>query len=150
MAHNGATLITHATDFALTRLAGSEPLPYFLPVDGYTRLHLSYSGSFGPQFPTFPVSSHRPSVLRSAKTANSPSRWRSLFAIPHRYLACPLRFVSPASRLDSSKRWDDLFERLGFFGYGHPNTVALARRPLALPSSRVTPMNTGPGLRPRW
>jgi hypothetical protein len=91
LAHNGATL-THSTDLALTRLAGSEPLPCFLPVDCYTRLHLPCGGSLGPQFPTFPVGFHRPSILCSAKTANSPSRWRSLFAIPHRYLACPFSF----------------------------------------------------------
>ena len=33
---------------------------------------------------------------------------------------------------------------------GAPNSLSYTRRQSALPSSQVTPMNTCPGLRPRW
>lgn len=86
------------------------------------------------------------SVLCSTKTATRPSRIASLvtrFPIP-----CVLPFVRgiPNGLVIGSK----LPNHARAFGRPVPQSGNCARRQMALPSSRVTPVDTCPALRPRW
>jgi hypothetical protein len=95
--------------------------------------------------------SSQPSVLCSAQTANSPSRGRSVFPILPRSLGSRLCLCIPCVRKARGKGWRFLappgvFPALG----GTPAPDGYPRRLLALPRSRVTPVEACPALRPRW
>ena len=61
---------------------------------------------------------------------------------PKRHLTC--------APLGSFVGRDNPHERLESFEYGDPGSAIVARRQMALPSSRATPLDTCHGLRPRW
>jgi hypothetical protein len=131
----------------MTRFAGSESLPSFLPIDRYTRLHLSASGSLGHRFPTFPVDCFhdlryyyqlRLPTVRLTTVQSSLSSYDTLYC---------LSFFVTHFKTSSAERGFSIGARRFSIGYSIPDRT---RRQLALPSSRATPMNTRPSLRPRW
>jgi len=113
------------------------------------RRRLPSRGSRGPQFPTCSAggSSPRPSVLCAAKTAILPlSGHFAGGSLPDPWPAPLLCVPLPAPRPAAAT-----CQRQGSWSAGTPPLPALwARRPLALPSSRVPPVTAGPALRPRW
>jgi hypothetical protein len=96
--------------FPVTSFVGSTSLSCFLTADRCARLRLPYSGSFGPQFPTYWYGRSAYTyltVLRSAKTTHRPSRSSSLFALPPipcilLLLSCPVSLGS-LSELELSR-----------------------------------------------
>ena len=126
-------------------------LPYFLPGKRYTLLHLPYSGSHGHRFPTLPI----PLLARN-------HRYYDLLRLPKAHLGF-IRFslsssdTLPALLLLCLPVIGNSLERLGplissawsLCCTDTPNRYS-TRRQLALPSSRVTPINACPALRPRW
>jgi hypothetical protein len=92
------------------------------------------------------LSSPPSQVLCSAKTAPCPSQDTSLVArvpIPCLFLCVrgvPLGLVAWSKPPDLARA----------FGHPVPQSGSLTRRLVALPSSRATPMNACPALRPRW
>jgi len=151
------TMLPNALSGGLvTRFVASKYLPWFPAKERYARLRLPCSGSrVVSTSPPYRMPLQHSSVLRSAKTAKSPSRETSLReAIVARYLACTRFFVSlpvhyrgrlaAAPKCNSTTAPGLLVSRYtSASGY-------LARRQMALPSSQATLMRTCPGLRPRW
>jgi hypothetical protein len=93
----------------------------------------------------------QPAVLCSAKTANGPPRGRSVLPLLPRSLGSRLLLCvpwSPKARVKGGRflSTPGVFPVLG----GTPTPDLYPRRPLALPSSRVTPVEACPALRPRW
>ena len=92
------------------------------------------------------LSSPPSQVLCSAKTARCPSQGTSLVArapIPCLFLCVrgvPLGLVVWSKPPDYARA----------FGHPVPHSGRMARRQVALPSSRATPVETCPVLRPRW
>ena len=89
---------SHSAVFLLTRFVVSMYLSSFLTAVRCARLRLPYSGSLGPQFPTFPVWTpcvHIPSVLCSATTAHRPSLVPSLVTRPQIPSRCKETMGSP-------------------------------------------------------
>ena len=85
-------------------------------------------------------------VLCSAKTAPCPSQVASLVArVPDTLSAPCVRGV----RFRLVARWK-LPCHARAFGLPVPHSGYVTRRQVALPSSRATPMDTCPTLRPRW
>jgi hypothetical protein len=88
-----------------------------------------------------------PSAVRcAATTATSPSQGASLVARHPNILPASLVRGLPAGLVTSSKRPD----HARAFGHSVPHSGSETRRQVALPSSRVTPLDTCPVLRPRW
>ena len=92
------------------------------------------------------LSSPPSQVLCFAKTALCPSRDTSLVA--RALIPCLFRCVRgvPCGLVGGSKPPD----HARAFVHPVPHSGNVARRQMALPSSRVTPMNACPALRPRW
>ena len=89
---------------------------------------------------------HLPRYYAPLRLPHCPSQVASLvarFPIP-----CPLRFVRaiPYGRVIWAKPPD----HARAFGHPVPHSGNVTRRHVALPSSRATPMNACPALRPRW
>ena len=97
------------------------------------------------------VGSPPSSVLCSATTANGPPRGRSVLPLLPRSLGSRLWLCVPWSR-KAHVRGRRLLSTPGVLPSlgGTPAPDLSPRRPLALPSSRVTPVNACPALRPRW
>ena len=77
-----------------------------------------------------------------------PSRVASL-SLASRYLACSSWFVSPLGFQLAGRNMTG--QGQGSWSAGTPHLPALrSRRQVALPSSRATPLNACPALRPRW
>jgi len=138
----------------VTRFAASVCLPWFPPSDRHARHHLPSDGSFGPRFPAFPVgkknSDHRyyvPPGLPSDRLRVV----RSSLSFPDT-LPGPSFVVCVSAFADSSRR-RGLLRDAGISPSGRISSSYLsfsAGRQTALPSSRATPVNACPGLRPRW
>jgi hypothetical protein len=92
------------------------------------------------------LSSPPSSVLCSAKTATCPSRVASLVA--RSPIPCPLLCVRGVP--DGLVIWSKSPDHARAFGHPVPHSGSLTRRQVALPSSRATPVNACPALRPRW
>jgi hypothetical protein len=119
----------------------------------YPRRRLPSSGSLGTSVPHLPdqESCSRPAVLCSATTANGPPRGRSVLPLLPRSLGSRLWLCVPWSRKARVKggRFLSTPGVLPTLG-GTPTPDLSPRRPLALPSSRVTPGPACSALRPRW
>ena len=146
------TMLPNALSGSLvTRFVASKYLPWFPAKERYARLRLPCSGSRWQHFPTLPNAFQHSSVLRSAKTAKSPSRETSLReAVVARYLACTRLFVSLPillrGRLAAAPKCNSATAP-GLLVSRYTSTSGyLARRQMALPSSQVTPVRTCPGL----
>lgn len=123
-------------------------LSSFLPTERYARLRLPFSGSLGSRFPTFSV--------------NIPDhRYYAPLRLPFARLGS-LRFsLSFPNTLSCSRSFVSRFRLVIWVG-SHPMTPRLlvsqypcssgapGGRQMALPSSRVVPLNVCPALRPRW
>jgi hypothetical protein len=83
------------------RFVVSKYLPQFPTKERYARLRLPCSGSrVVSTAPPYRIPLPHPAVLRSAKTAKSPSRETSLReAVVARYLACTPLFVLQADNI---------------------------------------------------
>lgn len=82
--------VSQSVEVSLTRFVISKYLPSFPSIERRTRLHLPYSGSLGPHFPTFPANfiDHRYYVplrlpkarLRFVRSSlSSPDTWCAPF-----------------------------------------------------------------------
>jgi hypothetical protein len=92
------------------------------------------------------LSSPPSQVLCSAKTAPCPSQDTSLVArVPIPCLFLCVRGIPPGL-----VTWSKLPDHARAFGHPVPHSGSLTWRQVALPSSRATPMNACPALRPRW
>jgi hypothetical protein len=130
----------------------SKCLPYFPPAERYARLHLPFSGSLWPRFPTFPVKALYALDPRYYDPLRLPTALLGLLrsSLVPRYLACSLYFVSPpeagslrgGSNLISARALGQLVPLIF--------RPCVTRRQQALPSSRVAPVSACPALRPRW
>src|SRR5207249_7143802 len=87
------------------------------------------------------------SVLCAATTATLPFSGRFACRSLPRYLACFHRFVVSRQGSRPGRKPPD---HARAFGHPVPHSGYATRRQLALPSSRVPPMNACPALRPRW
>jgi hypothetical protein len=134
---------------------GLKVPPVFPLHKRHTRLHLPCSGSLGPRFPTFPQPFARQHRYYAQLRLPLSLPFGSLIA-PYRYLPPTLfyfvslpqliaRIGSPISRRGHLLAPGLLVRR-------HPLSSGslCKRRQEALPSSRTTPLNTCPVLRPRW
>jgi len=142
---------------------GSASLSCFLTAERCVRLSLPYSGSFGPQFPTYwcgrrmlcsQQARTQLAVLRSARTAHRPSWDPSLVA--RHPVPCSSSFICvPSSRLAGQAGVFLPFARALVF-VSTPRLLTTAKEPAdcsqsdALPGSRTTPVDACPVLRPRW
>jgi hypothetical protein len=89
--------------FPVTRFVGSTSLSCFLTADRCARLRLPYSGSFGPQFPTYQYARR---LLHSQQARIHTLRYYAQLGLPialpgllrlslvTQYLVSPLSFVS--------------------------------------------------------
>ena len=148
-----------SVEVALIWFAISEYLPSFPSTERYARLPLPYGDMTSPQWVPWASVPHLPgqvvacpSVLWSAKTAYVPSPVASLLARSRVPCSPPLICVLGGDRLYRSP----LGRRLPTSARSLDPTstpsllVFSARRTQALPSSRATPVETCPALRPRW
>jgi len=92
------------------------------------------------------LSSPPSQVLCFAKTALCPSRDTSLVA----RAPIPCLFLSVRGVPHGLVIWSKLPHHARAFGHPVPHSGSVTRRQMALPSSRATPVNTCPALRPRW
>jgi hypothetical protein len=121
-------------------LVSSKSLPSVLPVERYAQRRLPSRGSLGPPFPPF---------LGTVLRYDCPLSLLGRFASARSPIPCLLpRFVFPAAREGA----EALLSRQGSWSTGTPLLpVVVTRRPVALPSSRVSPLTTCSALRsPRW
>jgi len=104
------------------------------------RRRLPSRGSLGPHFPTFT------GTMRRYDCHPAPLGVLRLSLVP-RYLACShgLWYPFRARDLVEAPRTTP-----GLLVTRSPTPGFVTRRQVALPSSRVTPMETCPALRPRW
>ena len=92
------------------------------------------------------LSSPPSSVLCSAKTAIRPVSGRfACRSLPDTLSALCVRVV-PYGLM----AWARPPDHTRAFGHPVPHSGSVTRRQMALPSSRATPVNTCPALRPRW
>jgi hypothetical protein len=139
-------LVPQFVEVALIWFVISKYLPSFLPTKRYVRLHLPFSGSLGPRFPTFPVQlNHR--YYARLRLPNARLRFVRYSLSSPDTLYCPSVFVIPFGLsgkrgLSSPKPGFCLYDRL-------PQPFCTGKHS-DLPSSQVTPMITCPVLRPRW
>jgi hypothetical protein len=118
----------------------SRSLPSVCPAPGAAWRRLPSSGSRGPHFPTFT------GTMRRSDCHTAPlAALRLSLAPPIPCLLLCVRGV-PCGLVVGSK----LPGRARAFGHPVPQSGNVARRQVALPSSRATPMETCPARRPRW
>ncbi len=126
-------------------------LSSFLPTERYARLRLPSSGSFGSPFPTFSIRPYSLPDLRYYAPLRLPfAHLGSLhfsLSFPDT-LPCSHSFVS-RFRLVISVGSYPMTPRLLVSQYPC-SSGAPGGRQMALPSSRVVPLNVCPALRPRW
>jgi hypothetical protein len=121
-------------------LVSSKSLPSVLPVARSARRRLPSRGFLGPPFPTF---------LGTMLRYDCPLSLLGRFASARSPIPCLLpRFVFRVAREGA----EALLARQGSGSTGTPLLpVVRTRRPLALPSARVSPVTTCSALfRPRW
>lgn len=115
----------------------------------HARLRLSFSGSFGSSFPTFPISPvANPRYYAQLRLPTSRLEVLRCSLVP-RYLL-PVSSAS-CSRIGLIRRRDTSALDAGrVFFAGSPTAGHSARMTLDLSSSWATPVSACPGLRPRW
>ena len=96
-----------------------------------------------PHLPGRQALAHRPSVRCSATTATTPSRPPPVVPCSPIPWCDPLLHSQPGPRT-TPPRWARRFS------IPAPRSGTFPRSVVALPSSRVTPLNACPALRPRW
>ncbi len=96
-----------------------------------------------PHLPGLQALARSPSVLCSATTATTPSRRPSVVPRSPIPWCDPLLHSQPGPRT-TPPRWARRFSTPA------PRSGTFPRSVVALPSSRVTPLNACPALRPRW
>ncbi|QTA87427.1 Uncharacterized protein dnm_034610 [Desulfonema magnum] len=138
----------HSDGFPLTRFVTSAYLPCFFPSDRHARHHLPFGGSSGQDFPAFPTGAFR-----------SGHRY---YYVPLRPPTAHLRFVRFSLSLPDDTLSASSLSLIGrvraapsdartprHWLTGTPDRIYFTRKRPALPSSRGSPVNTCPGLRPR-
>ena len=103
------------------------------------RRRLPSRGSLGPHFPTFLGTMRR-------YDCHLPVSGGFACRSPSRYLACFHRSWCPQRARDQ----EEAPGHARAFGHPVPQSGYETRRQLALPRSRVPPVETCPALRPRW
>ena len=135
-----AAALPRSTGVLLSGLVSSKSLPCLLPADALPGGRLPSRGSRGPWFPTFVGTMRRydcpPAHLGTLHLSLAP-----------RYLACSLGlwYPSRARDLGGAPRTTP-----GPLVTRSPTPGSVTRRQVALPSSRATPVDACPALRPRW
>src|SRR5262249_54739737 len=133
------TLAPQSTGLLWSGLVSSASLPCVRPADALL------DGAF-PPVGRLGLTSPPSSVLCAATTATSPSRRASLGARrPDTLLASRVRGLPAGLRV-----WSKRPVHARAFGRPVPSSGCVTRSQVALPSSRVTPLDTCPALRPRW
>jgi hypothetical protein len=130
-----------------------ESLPEVLPENVMPGVAFPPVGPWDIGSPPPRPGAHRsqPAVLCSAQTATGPSRGRSVLPLLPRYLGARLWLCVPWSR-QARVRGGRLLSTPGVFPatVGTPTPDVTHGDHVALPRSRVTPLNACPALSPRW
>ena len=120
---------------------GARKVSPLCPASGCSaRRRLPSRGSLGPHFPTFPGTLRR-------YDCHPPPLGSLRLSLASRYLACFRLFV-----VSLTGSWPGRSAQTapGLLVTRSPTPGLSSRRQVALPSSRVPPIQTCPALRPRW